>query len=695
MNTPKLIAIFLAVFTITSHAVGLDELKYTIEAYEGGGLSANISDNTVTVTGTKTGATSTLFLMIDPNVTVVWKAELTGNVGCSGNECYPLIFKGGRGLFEVQSGGRVAQTGAGYAISNGSDWNSSDWNNSFGDITISGGTVSATTGAAVYSYVLGHVTISGGMVSATTGTAVYIADGWGATISGGTVSATTGTAVFNNGRTLIVKGGTVTVGIGGTKYINYNDNNGKIIAWDNPSGSKTYTAFTSNDITKLPATATAVWLNKYGKAGIDYANGADIDFIELGVTVNRAKITNPTVTVNLAYTGSEQSAGIAINAAYTITGDIAATNVGSYTATVALKDKANYEWTNGTTTDLILPWSIAKATGLENIAPPHRYISAVNTNENTYELHLLALNKPDHGDLSYTPGTLENTDGILASGYPKLANGILTYKGSGKTSGIATQQITVTSENYQNITATITFEATAKEGVAISGITAQNSEYDGTSKKGYSGVATSGAYTGALLVEYAGTNHPKSTTPPTNAGEYTIKISVPDSATYYFGEWSDDFTIAKKKIAKPTVATNIVHTGSEQSAGIAANAAYTVTGDKQTAVGNYTATVALKDKANNEWTDGKTDDLLLPWEIKANTPILPQIASGGIRVQTTTNAIMLENLPRNTKIQVYSIQGKQIYSTNSGNSQILRIPVQTKGMYIVKAGNQMVRVAVK
>jgi len=81
--------------------------------------------------------------------------------------------------------------------------------------------------------------------------------------------------------------------------------------------------------------------------------------------------------------------------------------------------------------------------------------------------------------------------------------------------------------------------------------------------------------------------------------------------------------------------------------------------------------------------------------VNANTPILSQIAGGNIRVQATANAITLENLPRNTKVQVYTLQGKQIHSANSGNSQILKIQVQTKGVYIVKAGNQTLRVAVR
>jgi len=85
------------------------------------------------------------------------------------------------------------------------------------------------------------------------------------------------------------------------------------------------------------------------------------------------------------------------------------------------------------------------------------------------------------------------------------------------------------------------------------------------------------------------------------------------------------------------------------------------------------------------------------FEIISTTPIIsnknPKI--GSIIIQAIPNAILLSNLPRNTKIEVYTLQGKQIRSANSGNSQILKILVQTKGMYIVKAGSQTERVMVR
>jgi hypothetical protein len=85
------------------------------------------------------------------------------------------------------------------------------YNASSGGISISGGTVSTTTGRAIYNASNGDLTISGGTVSATTGVAVYNTSGGEISISGGTVSATTGVAVWNDDSGKIIVSGTAKV----------------------------------------------------------------------------------------------------------------------------------------------------------------------------------------------------------------------------------------------------------------------------------------------------------------------------------------------------------------------------------------------------------------------------------------------------------------------------------------------------
>jgi hypothetical protein len=77
-----------------------------------------------------------------------------------------------------------------------------------------------------------------------------------------------------------------------------------------------------------------------------------------------------------------------------------------------------------------------------------------------------------------------------------------------------------------------------------------------------------------------------------------------------------------------------------------------------------------------------------------DTPMrLTQTATGSIRAYTSGGNIILENLPPNAKIQIYSLQGKRIYSANHANPQILKIPVQTKGVYLVNINGKTFKVA--
>lgn len=83
--------------------------------------------------------------------------------------------------------------------------------------------------------------------------------------------------------------------------------------------------------------------------------------INVPVTVNKRKVAKPTGDNHtFIYNGQEQNYEIAESTDYTITGN-AQTNAGTYEVVVALKDSINCEWADGTTTDLIFDFNIAKA----------------------------------------------------------------------------------------------------------------------------------------------------------------------------------------------------------------------------------------------------------------------------------------------------------------------------------------------
>jgi len=137
---------FAVAFTVAmaftqAQAATVAELKSTIDAY---GLTATITQNdagqsdVVTVTGSKSGATSPLNLDIGFGLTVMWNADLSGNVGSNGSivgpaepELWCLVCNSGAGTLYVQSGNINNSGIAGSAI----------WNISTGKVSIAGGTL--------------------------------------------------------------------------------------------------------------------------------------------------------------------------------------------------------------------------------------------------------------------------------------------------------------------------------------------------------------------------------------------------------------------------------------------------------------------------------------------------------------------------------------------------------------------------
>ena len=78
-------------------------------------------------------------------------------------------------------------------------------------------------------------------------------------------------------------------------------------------------------------------------------------------TISPASVTPPTAVTGLVYNGETQT-GVVLpeNALFTLTGNTAK-NAGEYTATASLLSKQNYVWSDGTSDDKQIAWSIAKA----------------------------------------------------------------------------------------------------------------------------------------------------------------------------------------------------------------------------------------------------------------------------------------------------------------------------------------------
>ena len=353
----------------------------------------------------------------------------------------------------------------------------------------------------------------------------------------------------------------------------------------------------SNNINVGTATAT---ISKVADSNYTFSNK------EVNFTIKKAQLEKVTLrTDEIVYNGlgSFPAMDNYNDSLHELSGTTGATNVGDYTTTVALKDSANYEWVDGTIGNLTLNWKIIQATITDASVTLPQATYRVTGSEITPEPTVVVNGRTLIKDTDYTVSYTDNTN-------------------------IGTATVTVTGKNNYKGTGIATFEIADKEVLTISGLN-NNEEftYDGTSKTptGTLTVTDDKVTVSELEVLYEGTdNSYNSTTAPVNAGSYKVTYKIADSNPDYSGSVSYNFTIKKVQLEKVTLRTDtIVYNGlgsfpamdnldfdlQELSGTLGA-----------TNVGDYTTTVALKDKNNYEWTDGTTGNLTLNWKIIQATP---------------------------------------------------------------------------
>mgnify|MGYP005940276933 CR=1 FL=1 len=208
---------------------------------------------------------------------------------------------------------------------------------------------------------------------------------------------------------------------------------------------------------------------------------------------------------------------------------------------------------------------------------------------------------------------------------------------AGATEGDVVMTVTATAVNkggddtpeWKETTKDFTIHVVNKTDVNISGLS--NNEtftYDGNPKKPTGTISVNAGTVNVddlkVLYEGTGSTTYSSATAPTNAGTYTVTYKVPDTNANYTGTFSVAFTIKKAQLDKVTLIENTFEYTGDEIVSDGSNFYSTkmnLSGDiEATNVGNYSITVSLKDKANYEWKDGTTTDLVLNWSITQATP---------------------------------------------------------------------------
>ena len=186
-----------------------------------------------------------------------------------------------------------------------------------------------------------------------------------------------------------------------------------------------------------------------------------------------------------------------------------------------------------------------------------------------------------------------------------------------------TCKVTISSANYQNIEATLTFHPTDKTTVTISGLTYTNKTYDGGAIQPTGTLQVTGGNVPAneLEVLYEGTSangtNYSSSSAPKDAGTYKVTYKVADSNENYTGSVEYTFTISPKNVTAGMIDTIAAQEYTDSAitpepvvkdGGVALSLGtdFDLKYDNNINAGENTATVTINGKGNYTGTASRT-----------------------------------------------------------------------------------------
>ena len=319
--------------------------------------------------------------------------------------------------------------------------------------------------------------------------------------------------------------------------------------------------------------------------------------------INAKKLAKPTASTT-SFTYNKSSQGLTISnydSNYmTKSGTDTAVAAASYSVTFALKNTTNTTWSDGTTSNVVISWSIA----VLKLTKPSASTTAFTYDGTSKNLSVSNFNSNYE---SLSGSTSEINAGSYSATYSLLDTTNTTWS-DGSTADI-----------------TLSWQITRKK------LTAAQSTFSQSGTLTYNGSAQSPTISG-----YNASYHDlSSTTSATNAGTYTAQVTPKSNFAWSDGTFaakSASWSIGIYKLDKPTAAaTEFEYTGATFTLNISNyNANYmNRTGTySASAEGDYSVTFTLKDTSNFNWKDNTSSAVVINWKIKTNKLAKPTITAG-------------------------------------------------------------------
>ena len=287
-----------------------------------------------------------------------------------------------------------------------------------------------------------------------------------------------------------------------------------------------YSVSYSNNTKAGTATVTVTGINRY--TGV--AKGTFEIVVKPSASKQSVNVPSP---AKLTYDGSKQTA-ISSNEIYTVKNG-AATNAGSYKATLSLKDKDSYQWAStGNSDDISVSWSIAAASlsSAKVSAARQTFNGQTLSPSVTVKLGERTLKSGTDYDVSYSnnqhAGTAEAT--VTGKGnYTGTASGSFTISPA----NISEASISVADQNYTGSQLTPVPTVTLNSKSLESG-TDFTTSYSNNVKVGTATITVNGEgdYTGSATSTFKITRG-QATVKKVKVGEITVTVySYPDGYSY-------------------------------------------------------------------------------------------------------------------------------------------------------------------
>lgn len=269
------------------------------------------------------------------------------------------------------------------------------------------------------------------------------------------------------------------------------------------------------------------------------------------------------------------------------------------TVTVALIDGDNYEFEAGAITQFTF-----------NVTAKEISLPEASANKSAVYSPSTSYNAAKITELIFGTASVENVT-------VKVMNGDVEISGDTEVSGAGVYTVTAEANaNYvfaEGTTTEYTFEIT-KAPITL-GVSVADWIYGNQAS---APVITGNDGSGAVTYLYTGEGYSDAVA-PTNAGTYSLEITVAETANYQGGKASCEFTIDKAVVTVPTIEDK-AYTGEILKADIADTDEYEVVennGGRD--VATYDVVIRLKDAANYKWSDGtESAEITLEFNIVAS-----------------------------------------------------------------------------